>query len=99
MSAPKHTRGQWQASLDETYAVREADGGLVAICTNLRGLHGMGGRRGGDEVAANARLIAAAPELLEALIDASLALRIGHRTTYALEKARAAIAKATGEQA
>jgi hypothetical protein len=47
---------------------------------------------------ANAQLIAAAPELLEALIQASVALRTGHNLLTAIEKARAAIAKATGEQ-
>jgi hypothetical protein len=44
----------------------------------------------------NACLIAAAPDLLEALVEASVALRIGHNSLTALEKASAAIAKATG---
>ena len=55
---------------------------------------------------ANARLIAAAPELLDALIAATAALdNVGMQDTYidfdqvrdAKAKARAAIAKATGE--
>lgn len=58
--AKNPTLGAWIAELGEAYVVRsQADGGRVAICTNLRGFHGMGGRRDGDEVAANAHLIAA----------------------------------------
>ena len=37
-------------------------------------------------------------ELLEALAETSLALRIGHRPMAALERARAAIAKVEGKQ-
>lgn len=62
---------------------------------------------GSDERKANARLIAAAPDLLEALIAAEAALnriRCTSRTVPwedtgpAVEQARAAIAKATGAQ-
>lgn len=46
---------------------------------------------------AGARLIAAAPELLDALKDALCALEVcGKDYDYAMGKARAAIAKATG---
>jgi hypothetical protein len=45
---------------------------------------------------ANAKLIAAAPELLEALKDAEAEIACAARSnTYVLEKVRAAIAKAT----
>ena len=64
----KHTPGPWTPEFGEAYRVRaQQDGGQVAIMMNLKGRHGLAGRRNGDEVAANARLIAAAPELLEAL--------------------------------
>jgi len=49
-----------------------------------------------DEIAANARLISAAPELLEAL---KWAVDNPNDDAYWIEQARAAIAKATGEQA
>ena len=56
------------------------------------------------ETASNARLIAAAPELLEALIAITNQLeRVGddrpHKDGQFIEDARAAIAKATGEAA
>ena len=69
---------------------------------NLKGAHGLGGRRTGEESAANCRLIAAAPDLLEAL---QAMLNAESNYSYAglsdseiaaIDKARAAIAKATG---
>lgn len=56
----------------------------------------------GEELEANARLIAAAPELFEAL--RMIAARDAHRGTVLLDVeemdiVRAALAKATGEQA
>ena len=63
----KHTPGPWKAHFEEAYFVTGPDRGRVAMMMNLKGPHGLGGRRSGEESAANARLIAAAPELLEAL--------------------------------
>ncbi len=51
---------------------------------------------------ANARLIAAAPELLDALqalVDMDVAYQRGPKVEQAVEAARAAISKATGEPA
>lgn len=62
-----HTPGPWRANFEEAYFVTGPDLGRVAMMMNLKGAHGLGGRRSGDESAANCRLIAAAPELLEAL--------------------------------
>lgn len=54
----------------------------------------------GQPSEANARLIAAAPELLEALIDLLHQAKLSEdEGGWDFEQARAAIAKATGEQA
>ncbi len=63
----KHTPGPWKAHFEEAYFVTGPDLGRVAMMMNLKGALGLGGRRSGDESAANCRLIAAAPEMLEAL--------------------------------
>lgn len=66
--------------------------------------HGLGGRRSGDESAANCRLIAAAPQLLEALEALyTIYVREGAAVTPAAEigeawtRARAALKAARGE--
>lgn len=52
-----------------------------------------------DEAAAELRrLVAVNQELREALAAASVALSTGHNAIIALEKARAAVAKAEGEK-
>lgn len=103
----KHTEGPW-AVLDE-----EADKSYIRIRgTRLGGRYKVANVLAGndaaadwvrDESRANARLIAAAPDLLEAL-KACAAVVAGdtmHKQGLidALELARAAILKATGEQA
>lgn len=67
MSEAKHTPGPWKARFEEAYYVTGPDLGRVAMMMNLKGAYGLGGRRTGEESAANCRLIAAAPALYEAL--------------------------------
>lgn len=100
----KYTPGPWEAEFGETYNVRDAGGGRLAMLTNLKGAYGMGGRRNGDEVAANARLIAAAPDLLEALQGllakcAADGWWLKADVIREMDATSAAIAKATGEAA
>lgn len=106
-----HTPGPWKAHFEEAYFVTGPDFGRVAMMMNLKGAHGLGGRRTGDESAANCRLIAAAPELLEALLNALPYVEdvLADKDQLACFKPgvvqdhakgiRAAIAKATGEKA
>jgi len=75
-AALKATPGPWEAQLDETYNVLGPDGGRVAMMMNLKGAHGMAGRRTGEESAANCRMIAAAnPATILALLECVDALR------------------------
>lgn len=113
--APAHTPGPWKAHFEEAYYVTGPDLGRVAMMMNLKGRHGLGGRRSGAESAANARLIAAAPELLEAaqrMIEAwvkalpeNAAWKAGRADELEnlefreMNALRAAIYKATGAQA
>lgn len=74
--ALKATPGPWEAQLDETYNVLGPDGGRVAMMMNLKGAHGMAGRRTGEESAANCRMIAAAnPSTILALLECVDALK------------------------
>ena len=58
----KFTPGPWGVEYGEAVRVK-AKNGTVAIATNLK----KGGRRDANEVEANARLIAAAPDMFAAL--------------------------------
>ena len=85
MSA-KHTSGPWRA---ENSSVICPDGSIVTCC-----VRGSVDRQNQAEDFATARLIAAAPDLLDAL-------RVAEESVgdlKALEIVRAAIAKATGDQ-
>jgi len=98
----KHTPGPWHHTGREFNDVRDSDDELVAVALHLR----VGQpERSVQEAEANARLIAAAPELLDALkkMESALAKCFGpHKAEEgdrhrALAQARVAIAKATGE--
>ena len=112
MSETKHTPGEWEVSRETAIDYRPncivgADGGsLVAWCA------GGGPKRAimGPEEDANARLISAAPDMLEALKQAMETLKAFDPGDPATEtgwkhdelcdawvSCRAAIAKATGE--
>ena len=94
----KHTQGPWHTASDATgglkYIVFDAAGWTVADAKVFHGHHNAGAAD------ANARLIAAAPELLDAL--QCLANYVGGWDApdgHPCAIARAAIAKATGEAA
>jgi hypothetical protein len=91
---PKHTPGPWQVNGREVkgppdsgvIVARLPEWGILADCP--------------DQAPANAALIAAAPDLLAALKLCQARLRSmswqDDSSVYALERARAAIARATG---
>lgn len=95
MAAAKHTPGPWF-----TFANGNCVGGPVGLLGNPSGADTAGiahcgmGLRTGTEARANARLIAAAPDLLDALQFVMTAT--GEQLSTAFEQAQDAIAKATG---
>ena len=95
MEKQQHTPGPWAYIVPDGYVVRHpqiySDFGPVANATWL-------GENKLDQLNSNARLIAAAPDLLEALEEiVSAADGDGwNQLDGNLRKARAAIAKATG---
>ena len=92
----KHTPGPWAANKPtQSNGRAEVYAGPMLVA---QAFNWMLDAEGDEQCWADARLIAAAPELLEALAAASVALSIGHNALIALDKARAAIAKATGEK-
>lgn len=105
MSDTKHTPGPWKYSADfSENGDRYTDFSIYAGDMNVIGACGSCGLPTICSEA-NARLIAAAPELLEALssLTAVLGLKPKELSLQALQEAydiaRAAIAKAQGEQA
>jgi len=106
----KHTKGPWKACFTRVsgaavgfHIVDREHGSIRPICEQYDKHREMPA----EEIEANAGLITAAPELLEALISAErvlseIALQCGPLRTInnwhgaAIEKSRAAISKATG---
>lgn len=85
----KHTPGPWHSSSNDRangLVIYAKDGWAVADARVFHARHTL------DEARANVRLIAAAPELLEAL---QAVVRVADRATVEFDMARAAIAKAT----
>ena len=102
----KYTPGPWNANFTRFsgwvvgfHITDTKHGSLRPICE----AYDKTGAMNPDEIAANARLIAAAPELLEALMLAESVYRQNcvneGEPSSVLDAMQAAIAKATGEQA
>ena len=86
----EHTPGPWSVKPDNRAAVNLGDGVAIVCSQTTNGVIPSG------EVQANARLIAAAPELLEALRNILDALDLGfHELALSKLNAHEAIAKAT----
>jgi hypothetical protein len=82
----KHTPGPWRVVQDPTHLSLQVYGQTLALFECWR--------RSDEQIElANARLVAAAPDLLEAL---EFVIRGVPDTWEGVQKARAAIAKATG---
>jgi hypothetical protein len=96
MSA-KHTRGPWAAELGRngSFSIEAERGGIAngLLVLASRNEHPLMA----DQMHANARMIAAAPELLEALQRFLKAWEDDSDGAGAAKQARAAIAKATGQ--
>jgi hypothetical protein len=80
----QHTPGPWHTAGDQGVQIRSEKHQIAKVWT-MRG----------NEWKANARLIAAAPDLLEALQH--LMVAHGEQLDYAFQQAQEAIAKATTE--
>ena len=87
MSEAKHTTGPWNVPFREFTKIKAANGAHIATCHKLTNL---------VNLEANSRLIAAAPDLLDALQSIIDDIDSEFGTDCDYNKARAAIAKATG---
>lgn len=91
----KHTAGPWVHHPDDN--IITTHGGRLILEWVARTNHRLSGETSIEERNANARLVAAAPELLEALktlIDMDVAYQRGDKVAQAVDAAKAAIAKA-----
>jgi hypothetical protein len=93
MSAAQHTPGPWKAVSES--ACQEIEVMEIAEVSHMRVIPAAGGWPTAGSPEDDARLIAAAPELLEAL--QFLMTASGEQLTTAFEQAQDAIRKATGE--
>jgi hypothetical protein len=104
---PGWTQGGWTAAVGETATVRDVADNQIAIFTYMRTR--TGGRRDPDEVEANCRLAASAPDLAEALAKISEWAEHTGRAEYdqkdAIERlnickelARSALARVRGQE-
>ena len=99
MSNAKHMPATWQKSWGSGRYYIRSNGRHIATVFSSRGIHSEGTNPPDkDEASDNARLIAAAPELLEVLEKLCSIQEAGDVASWAEEwdEARAAIAKATG---
>lgn len=96
MSAPMHTPGPW--SLEDRddgasgYVLRGADVEFIEYIERSRWMNEIAD----PEQEANARLIAAAPELLDRLENLIIAIDMGWDLDGVIDAARAAVARAKG---
>lgn len=85
----KHTQGPWRFGNDKGYCVKDAHGRMVANCHTFDQID--------RERYANAHLIAAAPDLLEALIEVEQMIHAGELNQGTMDIVATAIAKARGQ--
>lgn len=93
----KHTPGPWEVAYQDKNGQSVVKGKHIEVATCWH--HCVGSIE--KEMHSNARLIAAAPDLLEALQMLLKRVIVGYDGLpqgYGVSKARAAIAKATGDQ-
>lgn len=89
MSAGRHTGGEWTISPDDSRRILSSD---LNGMNPISGINTIGGASIHPDEVANARLMAAAPDLL-----AALKAILGEASEYSRVVAYAAIAKAEGK--
>lgn len=108
VDAAAHTPGPWRYNGGSTGCVQRDYEGEFHMVASVYGERGPEGISSSSELKANARLIAAAPELLVALNELFVFHEFGdvlvtsskiEEISAAVDRARAAISKATGGEA